>query len=161
MQKEKIHNQDLPQLYRFCFLMLGDSAKALEVFEAILHEASLRAAQGELPKDRLWLFSDARYRCLEAAEGELQAEPVDLEQHEIASNAPAQIAQLDPAQLAIWISAAPEPQRSALAFFYLDEFDYEELLALTELKTAELARLIGNARQQFQAWLDATIPLES
>ncbi len=140
--------------------MLGDGGKALEVFEAILHEAALRAAQGELPKDRLWLFSDARWRCLEAAEKELQAEPVEMEEHEIEATAPDQIAQLDPSQLAIWISGAPEPQRSALAFFYLDQFDHEELLALTELKTPELARLIGNARQQFQAWLNATLPLE-
>ncbi len=35
---------------------------------------------------------------------------------------PVQIEQLEPDQLAVWISAAPEPQRSALALFYLDEF---------------------------------------
>jgi len=140
--------------------MLGDAAKAQEVFEAIMHDAALRAAQGELPKDRLWMFNDARWRCLEISEAGLQAEPVDMEEHDVAATAPAQIAQLDPHQLAIWISAAPDPQRSALALFYLDEFNHEELLALTELKTAELAKLIGNARQEFQAWLNATLPPE-
>ena len=69
-------------------------------------------------------------------------------------------AQLDPTQLAIWISAAPDPQRTALALFYLDEFDHQEVLALTELKTAELANLIADGRQQFQAWLNATVPPE-
>ena len=29
-----------------------------------------------------------------------------------------------------------------------------------ELKTAELAKLIANARQEFQAWLNATVPPE-
>lgn len=138
--------------------MLGDAAKAQEVFEAIMHDAALRAAQGELPKDRLWMFNDARWRCLEISEAGLQAEPVETEEHDIAATAPSQIGQLDSHQLAIWISAAPDPQRSALALFYLDEFDHEELLALTELKTAELAKLIGNARQEFQAWLNATFP---
>src|SRR5205085_11783818 len=62
--------------------------------------------------------------------------------------------QLDANQLAIWISAAPDPQRTALALFYLDEFTHEELLMLTELKIPELAKWIGNARQEFQAWLN-------
>ena len=118
--------------------MLGDAAKAQEVFDAIMHDAALRAAQGELPEDRLWLFNDARWRCLEVSEAGLQPEPVEMEEHEIAATAPSQIGQLDPYQLAIWISAAPDPQRSALALFYLDEFDQDELLALTELKTHEL-----------------------
>lgn len=160
LQKNSIPNQNLPQLYRFCFLMLGDATKAQEVFELIMHDAALRAAQGELPKDRLWMFNDARWRCLEISEAGLQAEPVEMEEHEIAPSAPSQIGQLDAQQLAIWISGAPDPQRSALALFYLDEFDHEELLALTELKTAELAKLIANARQEFQAWLNATVPPE-
>lgn len=138
--------------------MLGDAAKAQEVFQTIMHEAALRAAQGELPKERLWLFRDARFRCLHASEAGLQPEDVEMEEHPIGANTPGQIQKLEPAQLAIWISAAPDPQRSALALFYLDEFDHEELLALTELKTQELAKYIGTARQEFQAWLDATVP---
>ena len=140
--------------------MLGDAAKALEIFQTIMHEASLRAAAGEMPKDRFWLFRDARFRCLEVSEAGLQAEEVEMEEHPIDVNAPKQIEKLEPTQLAIWISAAPDPQRTALALYYLDEFTHEELLALTELKTAELARFIGNARQEFQAWLNATVPPE-
>jgi DNA-directed RNA polymerase specialized sigma24 family protein len=158
LQKNSLPNQNLPQLYRFCFLMLGDATKAQEVFESIMHDAALRAAQGELPKDRLWLFNDARWRCLEAGEAGLQAEPVEMEEHEVGPTAASQIGQLDSSQLAIWISAAPDPQRTALALYYLDEFHHQELLDLTELKTPELAKLIANARQEFQAWLNATVP---
>src|SRR5881227_460040 len=135
--------------------MLGDAVKAQEVFESIMHDAALRAAQGELPKDRLWMFNDARWRCLEISEAGLQAEPVEMEEHDIAATAPSQIAQLDPHQLAIWISAAPDPQRSALALFYLDEFEYREILDLAELKLSELSRLLASGRRQLQAWLDA------
>jgi DNA-directed RNA polymerase specialized sigma24 family protein len=151
---------NLPQLYRFCFLMLGDSLKATEVFQAIMHEAALRAAQGELPKDRFWIFREARGRCLETSEAGLQPEEVEMEEHDIDPAAAGQIGRLDPDQLAVWISAAPEPQRTVLAFFYLDQFSHEELLDLTELKTAELSKLIANARQQFQAWLNVTLPQE-
>jgi DNA-directed RNA polymerase specialized sigma24 family protein len=140
--------------------MLGDAGRATEIFQTILHEASLRAAQGELPRDRVALFRDARYRCLQASESGLQSEEVEMEEHPIDANAPKQIARLEPQQLAIWISAAPDPQRTALAAFYLDEFDHEELLDLTELKTPELGKYIGNARQEFQAWLNATMPPE-
>ncbi len=138
--------------------MLGDAGKAQEIFQAIMHDAALRAAKGELQNDRLSIFRDARYRCLGVSEAGLQAEAIELEEHEIDSNAPVQIAKLEPAQLAVWISNAPDPQRTVLALFYLDEFDHEELLALSELKTAEFANLVGNGRQEFQAWLNATFP---
>jgi DNA-directed RNA polymerase specialized sigma24 family protein len=80
-----------------------------------------------------------------------------MEEVEISPTAPAQIGQLDPAQLALWISAAPEPQRSALAFFYLDEFSLAELLELLAMKAGEFSELICSGRRQFQAWLDSTI----
>jgi len=32
--------------------MLGDAGKAQEIFQAIMHEAALRAAEGELPNDQ-------------------------------------------------------------------------------------------------------------
>ena len=138
--------------------MLGDARKAQEVFETTLREAALRAAHGELPNQRFWLFRDARWRCLEASETDLQAETVQLEERDTTSAAPSQIAQLEPTQLAIWISGAPDPQRTALALFYLDEFDYREILKLAELKLSELSRLLALGRRQFQAWLDAMVP---
>jgi len=151
--------QDLLQLYRFCFLMLADARKAQEVFHATLRDAAQQSANGEPPRDRLWFFRDARWRCLEAGEQGLQAEDVDLELEELATWASSQIEKLDPTQLAIWISGAPEPQRTALALFYLDEFDHRELLSVSELKPAELAKFLSQGRQQFQAWLNATIPV--
>ncbi len=150
--------QNLPQLYRFCFLMLGDSRKAQEVFHATLREAAVRAARGELSSESFWLFRDARWRCLEATKSDLQPEPVEMEERDVASNAESQIQRLDPIQLAIWISAAPDPQRSALALFYLDEFDYREILDLAELKLSELSRLLFKGRRQLQAWLHSKFP---
>jgi DNA-directed RNA polymerase specialized sigma24 family protein len=81
-----------------------------------------------------------------------------LEERDITSAAPSQIAQLESTQLAIWISAAPDPQRTALALFYLDEFDYREILDLAELKPGELSQFLALGRRQFQAWLDAMLP---
>ena len=138
--------------------MLGDSGKAQEVFQTTLREAALRAAQGELPKEPFWLFRDARWRCLQASKTDLQPEPLKLDEHDVVLEAASQIEQLEPTQLAVWISNAPDPQRTALAFFYLDEFDYGEILDLTELKLGELSRLLAQGRRELQAWLNAKFP---
>ena len=151
-------NQNLPQLYRFCFLMTGETAKAQEAFQATLREAALQAAQGEPPRDRLWFFRDARWRCVEASESGLQAEATPVDEEDVSPSASAQIAQLLPEQLAVWISGAPEPQRSALATFYLDEFTPREMMKLLDLKSNELSDFIYSGRRQFQAWLNATTP---
>lgn len=153
--------QNLPQLYRFCFLMLGDSRKAQEVFHATLREAAMRAAREDLPDEPFWLFRDARWRCLEATKSDLQPEALELAERDVASEAESQIQRLDPMQLAIWISAAPDPQRSALALFYLDEFDYQEILDIADLKLSELSRLLATGRRQLQAWLDSKFPQAS
>jgi DNA-directed RNA polymerase specialized sigma24 family protein len=151
-------SQNLPQLYRFCYLLTGDAGKAQEAFQATVREAALAAARGEPPQDRLWFFRDARWRCLELGEQGLQAEAMTLDECEVAPHAAKQVAQLDAEHLAIWISAAPDPQRTALAAFYLDEFTPRELMALLEMKAGELSDLICSGRRQFQAWLDATTP---
>jgi len=135
--------------------MLGDSRKAQEVFNTTLREAAVRAAQGELPREPFWLFREARWRCLEASKTDLQPESLEIEEHDIAPQAATQIMQLEPAQLAIWISAAPDPQRTALALFYLDEFNYLEILDIAELKLSTLSRCLSEGRRQLQAWLDA------
>ena len=138
--------------------MTGDARKAQEAFQNTVREAALRSARDEPPPDRLWFFRDARWRCIAVSEQGLQAEPGMLEETEISPIAPMQIEQLNPDQLAVWISAAPEPQRSALALFYLDEFSLREMLALLEMKAGEFSELISSGRRQFQAWLDATTP---
>lgn len=158
MEPATVANKNLPQLYRFCFLVTADVEKAKEAFQGTVREAALRSAHAEAPPDRLWFFRDARWRCLAACDAGLQAEHGQIDEHEVSVSAPSQIAQIDVEQLAIWISAAREPQRSALALFYLDEFNPSELCAMLGLKSRELAALIASGRREFQAWLDAVVP---
>src|ERR1044072_3090630 len=104
--------------------MVADAAKAQEIFHATLREAAQLAANGEAPRDRLWFFRNARWRCLEVSEQGLQAEDTDLDEGDLAESASSQIGKLEPQQFAVWIAGAPEPQRTALALFYLNEFTY-------------------------------------
>ncbi|MFN2475416.1 MAG: hypothetical protein ABR526_03625 [Chthoniobacterales bacterium] len=140
--------------------MTADPVKAQQAFQSTLRAAAARTAQGEPPPNRIWFFRDARWQSLIASESGLQPEPDTLEETAVNEHGPQQVGQLTPEQLAIWISAAPEPQRGALAAYYLDEFTLTEMLALLELKPNELGELLTSGRRQFQAWLDATTPVE-
>ena|SRR5438067_247266 len=140
--------------------MTGDEAQARQVFQDTVREAAFLVANGEGPPDRQWFFREARWRCLGAASKGVQPEAVPNEKSDVSKHAPEQIAQLEPEQLAAWVSAAPEPQRSAVALYYLDHFSYREILAMTGLKLNELATAIADARREFQAWLNASAPAE-
>ena len=139
--------------------MTGEAAKAQDIFQDTLREAAFLAANGEAPPDRYWFFREARWRCLDVVAHGVQPEQWTNEACEISAQAGEQIEQLGPEQLAIWISAAPEPQRSILALYYLDEFTYREMMSMLGLKLHELSRAIASGRREFQAWLDATVPV--
>ena len=138
--------------------MTGEASKAQDVFQDTLREAAFLAAKGEPPANRYWFFREARWRCLDVVAHGVQPEQRANESTEVSPQAPEQIEQLEPEQLAIWISAAPEPQRSGLALYYLDEFNYREMMSILGLKLNELSRAIASGRREFQAWLNATVP---
>jgi DNA-directed RNA polymerase specialized sigma24 family protein len=139
--------------------MTGEASKAQDIFQDTLREAAFLAAKGEPPANRQWFFSEARWRCLDVVARDVQAEHAVNDSTEVSSHAPEQIEQLEPEQLAIWISAAPEPQRSVLALYYLDEFSYREMMSILHLKLTDLSRAMASGRRDFQAWLNATVPV--
>lgn len=155
MKKKGAHkfSESPPQLYRFCLLMTGDPARALDAFQNTVRAAALLASRGQLPADRLWSFHEARHQCLQLSKDDVQPESTTMPEEPISCDAAARVAQLEPEQLAAWISAAPEPQRSALAYYYLNEFSHREMQNLLDVKMQELASLISHGRSQFQAWL--------
>ena len=138
--------------------MTGEASKAQDIFQDTLREAAFLVAKRESPVDRYWFFREARWRCLDVVAKGVQPERRANESTEVSPRAFEQIEQLEPEQLAIWISAAPEPQRSALALYYLDEFSYREMMSMLGLKLTELSRAIASGRREFQAWLNATMP---
>ena len=90
--------------------MTGEASKAQDIFQDTLREAAFLAANGEPPADRCWFFREARWRCLDVVAHGVQPEHGASELTEVSPQASEQIEQLEPEQLAIWISAAPEPQ---------------------------------------------------
>ena len=79
-------------------------------FRAAFDFLQMRGESGEVEAELVqWWdrFKDARWRCVALVEQDIQAEPGMLEEAEISPTAPAQMRQLEPAQLAVWIAAAP------------------------------------------------------
>ena len=134
--------------------MTGDAARALQAFQHTVREAALLASRQQLPSDRLWAFHEARHQCLEVTKEDAPRPSNFRPDEPVVPSADQQVAQISSDQLASWISAAPEPQRSALAFFYLNEFSHREMQNFLDIKMSELAGLISRGRSQFQAWLN-------
>ena len=140
------------------FLDVGRRAQSTGNFSDNFARGGLACRPWGIAKGAILAFPQCALALFGNKRTELQAEPLEIDEHDIVPEAPSQIEQLEPAQLAIWVSSAPDPQRTALALFYLDEFDYLEILDLAELKLNELSRLLTLGRRQFQAWLDAMLP---
>lgn len=140
--------------------MTGDAGKAQEVFRDTVREAAFLSGRGEPPPDPHWFFREARWRCHAVVAAEVQPEALQHERAEISSEAGEQVAQIEPVQLAAWISATPEPQRSAMALFYLNQFTYREIMTILELKLPALVTALDSGRREFQAWLNAAVPAE-
>ena len=155
----RIESKICHNLYRFCFLMLGDSRKAQEVFNTTLREAAVRAAQGELPKEPFWLFRECAGVVWKQAKTDLQPESLEIDEHDIAPRAASQIKQLEPAQLAIWISAAPDPQADRAGALLSRRI---RLPRDSRHRRAQAERrchgCLAQGRRQLQAWLDAKHP---
>lgn len=156
--RASVAGRNLPQLYRFCFLVTGNTAKAGEVFQDTVREAAFHSANGEPPPDRIWFFREAHWRCQAAASKNVPPEKKTSLAGEISAEAPKQIKSLEPAQLAQWIALAPEPQRSAMALYYINQFTYREIMLILRIKLPTLANALSNGRREFQARLDAAAP---
>ena len=136
--------------------MTGNAAKALEAFQNTVREAALLASRGQLPADRLWSFHEARHQCLELSKNAMcNRKAPRCRRKPISARCGGPGRATRAGQFAAWISATPEPQRSALAFFYLNEFSHREMQNLLDVKMNELASLISHGRSQFQAWLNS------
>src|SRR2546430_15175755 len=99
-------------------------------------------AGSQAPAYSYFTLLEARWRCLDVVAHGVQPEHGTSESTEVSPQAAEQIEQLEAEQLAIWISAAPAPQRSPLALYYLDEFNFPEIMAMLGLKFNEPSHAI-------------------
>ena len=142
----------IAEFYRFAVLLTGNIGKAEQVMAD-----TLAKAEGELSQIRNetgrrgWFATRIRERCL----GDETAAPAAPR---LLREAEQKIPAVEVLEIEAWLVAQrfaqlPEPERSALALFYLDSFANEEIAKLLKLHPEDLADTLGRARGQLQALL--------
>jgi len=133
----------LEAIYRFALLLTGDAQTASEAVLDILRDAAGHASQFRNDKHRnACLAMKVRELCLKREQA--AAAPR-------AGGAPGRVSQpvglsRNGAPLATRFHLMPEPQRSALALFYLDLFPPNELAQLFRMKPDGLADALSAGR---------------
>ncbi len=100
---------------------------------------------------RAWFIAHIRERCL-GDEGTAPPAP-RLLRHEEEEIRPVEVLEIEAYLVAQRFAQLPEPERSALALFYLDSFTNEEIAKLLKLHPQDLADTLGRARTQLQSLL--------
>ena len=135
MQTSPPPHPALAEFYRFSLLLTGDAQRAEYTLADTLAEAEAHLAQVRSETGRkAWLVQRLRQRCQKNyASGALDAEP------------PA--SGLEAAHLARRFHELPEPERSALALFYLDLFTVVEIAELLQMDAATFSETLAAARR--------------
>jgi DNA-directed RNA polymerase specialized sigma24 family protein len=140
----------MPDIYRFAFLMTGSAEVAAEVLRLGVERASRTLRQiRDAGRAKRWLFSQARVDCSAAT---LRAsEPCLGDPAQPCPEAPVPAVFNDqPRQLALVFAVLPEPERCALALFYLYLLTPGELGEVMELKPRDLGLLLNRGRTLLQ-----------
>ena len=121
--------------------MADTLAKAGEELLQIRNETSRRA----------WFATRIRERCL----GDETAAPTAprLLREEEEEVRPVEVLEIEAWLVAQRFARLPEPERSALALFYLESFANEDIAKLLKLHPDDLADTLGRARTQLQGLL--------
>lgn len=139
----------LAPLYRFAFLVTGDGGAAARVFDLTIEQAASRFSEFRCPRRAArWLFAEARNHCRRQTVAKNGSKPA----------APSPPAALDAGedsddgdengtgQIAAAFAPLPEPERCALALFYLFLFPSVELAEVLGVRQTELAAMLTRGR---------------
>ena len=147
----------LAEFYRFALLLTGDLRVAEQIMAETLQEAEAQLADlRKIASRQAWLVQRIRERCLRenAVNGNeiprLLRAPVDAgEKREILTIEAFIVAQR--------FSTLPEPERSALALFYLELFEPAEIARLLKMPLEELAATLVRARAQLSEAMQGSL----
>ena len=136
-------------------MLTGQIGKAERVMADILTKAEdqLTQIRNETGR-RAWFVAHIRERCLG---DEAVAPPAPrLLRGDEEEMRPVEVLEIEAYLVAQRFAQLPEPERSALALFYLDSFTNEDIAKLLKLHPQDLADTLGRARTQLQDLLRGT-----
>ena len=153
--------QNLLQLYRFCFLMLADARKAQEVFHATLREAAEHGRRRRAATRSALVFPRMRAGVVwKQASKVCRRKMSILNRGDFRLSAGADCKSLSRSNSPSGFRRHRIRNALRLLCFIWMSSDHDELLSVTELKPAGIVEdCLSNGRREFQAWLNATIPI--
>ncbi len=146
----------LAEFYRFALLLTGRPVAAEQVMAETLVEieTQLEGLRGETNRQSS-LAMRIRQRCLKNnAENAAPVVPRLLREPGVE----VEVLAIEAYILAEHIHALPEPERSALALFYLDLFKAEEIAQLLKLSLEDLGQTLDSARAGLRTSLRGASP---
>jgi DNA-directed RNA polymerase specialized sigma24 family protein len=145
------------EFYRFALLLTGNVKVAEHVMADTLAEVESQLAQFRNETSRrARLATRIRERCMKNNASSPPAAPRLLRDDSETAGNP-EILKIEAFLLAQRFHALPEPERSALALFYLDLFSITELSQLLKMSEEALSETLGAARGLLKQSLSAEI----
>lgn len=134
----------LAEFYRFAVLLAGNAKRAEHAMAGTLAEADGQCGQMRSEKGRhAWFVGSIRARCRSGAAETAAAPRLMREDAECR-----ELLDIEAFLLAQRFHALPEPERSALALFYLDSFSTAEIAQLLKMDLERLGETLGRARER-------------
>ncbi|MEP6670659.1 MAG: sigma-70 family RNA polymerase sigma factor [Chthoniobacter sp.] len=155
LQTALFPSSTLAEFYRFALLLTGNAKSAEQVMADTLTEVESQLSQFRNETSRqAWLATHIRERCLENNKSVPPSAPRLLRDDSDTGSRP-EILKIEAFLLAQRFHTLPEPERSALALFYLDLFTAEEVAELLNMDMHTLSDTLGAARDLLQKSLGA------
>lgn len=156
MQTALLSNATLSEFYRFALLLTGDLKLAEQVMAETLHEVEAKLDELRHESHRhTWLATQIRQRCLRDNAGNMEAIPRLLRENPSKAET-GEVLEIEAFIVAQRFSTLQEPERSALALFYLDLFTPEEIANILKMELEELSELLAHARQLLNTAMQPT-----
>ena len=147
MQTPPLPNTTVAEFYRFALLLTGSIKTAEQVMAETLAEVAEQIAQVRSETARqAWFVQRIRERCLKNNESAPPAAP-RLDRTDAGPGEKPRVLKIEAFLLAQRFHALPEPERSALALFYLDFFTIAEIAELLKMSVETLAETLAAGRE--------------
>ena len=155
LQTTPLPNPTLAEFYRFALLLTGSIRTAEQVMADTLAEVAMHVAQVRSETARqAWFVQRIRERCLKNNEAAPPAAP-RLNRADSTPGEKPRVLKIEAFLLAQRFHTLPEPERSALALFYLDFFTVAEIAELLKMSVETLSETLEAARNLLEHSLRA------